>query len=189
MNKEKEALRILIKEYFKVASDITRMTMNLHKTSGLLGGLIAIIFSIGFGRDQSLLFLIIPLITLVVIYYFIFNYDSMVIMGAYGAVLENKINSMVENNILNWESKLTVPLNHRMPSIYLLYCISFILIMVLNILSIYYSFLKYPGWTIDILIVVVLFMIYAAKLLINLNTKHEKAQETIKQLISEEIGI
>jgi hypothetical protein len=184
MNNEKEALRILIKEYFKVASDITKMEINLHKTSGLLGGLIAIIFSIGFGRDQSLLFLIIPLITLVVIYYYIFNYDSMAVMGAYGAILERKINSIVDDNVLNWESKITVPLNHRMPSIYLLYCISLILLIFLNIISIYYSFLKYPGWTIVILIIVIFFLILAAKLLINLSTKHEEAQEIIERLIS-----
>jgi len=181
MDRQSEILGILIKEYFRITQDIQKIFDRIWKGTGFLLAVLSLLFGIGIKERICEVFLMAPISLCILVYYVIMHFELMITIGAYGAVIEERINDSLDSHVLIWESKLTTQLHHFRHSITTLLILLFLLSLFIVVYSHIHSYIQYPKLTLVNAVISFLAITYSIILIIKLKSLHPKTRQLIQR--------
>lgn len=126
--KEELKIDLLIKEYESIGQGIRTLFITNEKIIGLGFTIIATGLTFGIKEEINEILLFLPVAIFGMMLYGVHIFTELMSMSGYRRCLEEKINVLLEDNILHWESSV-VQKKHRTFGNYLLYIVYFLFLV------------------------------------------------------------
>jgi hypothetical protein len=130
---EPKAIDILIDEYRRGSASIQSLFSQNEKVTSVWLALIGFVFGIGLKENIAPIFLLMPPAVIALLFYLIYIYEHIMILGGYLASLEIRINDELKAKVLRWETEVSPQWLHFRLSVILM--LSIVLSMSLAVIS------------------------------------------------------
>ena len=185
-NLEPKAVDVLRDEYKRSSDGILNLLSQNEKVTSVWLALIGFVFGIGLKENIAPIFLLMPPAVIALLFYLIYIYEHIMILGGYIASLENRINKELKAKVLRWETEVSPRWVHFRLSVILM--LSIVLLMSLAVVSysIVHTYGYYPKAITWLQIIFVFLMLSIAfGLMIRLRRLHSQVQRDCHELEGE----
>lgn len=112
-SENKTKIDILLNEHNNISTAIRARTSSNEKIMGFGLTVIAVTFSIGLKENIVEIFMFVPMTILWLLSYIIYQYTEVLILGGYSKHLEEKINKIMNDDCLKFDSYIAGKLLHN----------------------------------------------------------------------------
>jgi hypothetical protein len=182
MERQEEIIEILLKEYYWIKQSIQSNMSRIEKGLGFFFISISLAFGVGIKEKIYVLMFIIPWIAIGFTFYVILYLEGIFTDSGYAATIEERINNLLDSEVLKSELKVSVKLQQFTWPQILTFVIFGIIFIIVLVISIWFTYEQYKWATMINTLLILIFFAIAIYFLITLRSLAIKSQKIVKEL-------